>query len=262
MKQQKKSSILPFVIIGVVLIAVVGVILIGMGVIGAGWWAYSSSTKRPAQSTATNARPGQNPATNPNAPVGAPLGVNMLGSATAPVTLEEFADFQCGACAATHPTVKEIQSAYAGNKNFRFVFRHYPLPIPAHDKAYNASVANEAAGLQGKFWQMQEMLFRNQSAWSQNPNYMQLWEQYAASIGMDVERFKTDMAGTVTKQRVDADLARARGLGVNSTPTMYLNGEPIPLAEMNTTGLRRAIDAAIQRASSGPQSAPAPANAR
>lgn len=254
-KPQKKSSSLPFVIIGVVLIAVVGVVALGTGLIGAGWWAASTGKGNTnSASTSSSARPANQAAQRPpaptNAPVGAPLGVNMMGSSTAAVTVEEFADYQCGACATTHPIIKELQAAYAGNKNFRFVFRHYPLAIPGHDKAYNAAVATEAAGLQGKFWQMQDLLFRNQAAWTGNSGYLQMWEEYATSIGMDVARFKADMDGSITKQRVDADLTRGRGLGVSSTPTVYINGQMVPFANVNIVSLRQAVDAAIQQASS------------
>lgn len=258
-KQQKKNSALPFVIIGLVLVVVVGVVAVGTGLIGTGlWFASQTSTTRPG-STA-NSSQAQRPVPAPaNAPIGAPLGVNMLGSPNAAVTVEEFADYQCGACSVTHPVMKQLQAAYAGNKNFRFVFRHYPLSIPAHDKAYSAALANEAAGLQGKFWQMQDQLFRNQSAWTTNPNYLQMWEEYAASIGMDVQRFKTDMASSLTKGRVDADLMRGRGLGVTSTPTVFVNGQIVPA---NIPALRSAVDTAIQQAAAQQSAAPASNSAK
>jgi protein-disulfide isomerase len=260
---QKKSSALPYVIIGVVLVAVLGVVALGTGLIGAGWWLTSSNTSTsPATSTPRPNTPATQKPAPANAPIGAPLGVNMMGSSTAAVTVEEFADYQCGACASTHPIMKELQSAYAGNKNFRFVYRHFPLSIPGHDKSYNASVATEAAGMQGKFWQMQDLLFRNQAAWTANPNYLQVWEEYATSIGLEVERFKTDMAGSITKQRVDADMARGRGLGVSSTPTVYVNGQMVPFASVNIAQLKQAVDAAIQNAasSSATNTTAAPAN--
>ncbi len=248
MKQQKnKSNFLPFVIIGVVLIAVVGVVAVGTGLVGAGLW-FSTKTTSTSPTDPAN-RQANTPRRDPaSAPPGAALGVNTLGPATAVVTVEEFADYQCGACAIAHPVMKELKSAYAGNRHFRFIFRHYPLALPAHDKAYNAAVATEAAGLQGKFWQFQDLLFRNQSAWTSNPGYLQMWEGYASSIGMDVERFKADMGGSIAKQRVDADLMRGRGLGVSSTPTVYVNGEPVPA---NISALRVAVDAAIQKGTAG-----------
>jgi protein-disulfide isomerase len=258
-KNQKKGSNLPYVIIGLVLVVLVGVIALGTGIIGAGWWVMSRDSSSTASTSTTNNRNQQAQRNPANAPPGAPLGVNVLGSPTAVVTVEEFADYQCGACAATHPVMKEIQSAYAGNPNFKFVFRHFPLSIPAHAKAYDAALATESAGMQGKYWQMQDLLFRNQSAWSQNPDHMQMWEGYASSIGVDVTRFKADMGGMAAKQRVDADLARGRGLGVNSTPTVLINGQMVPPAEVNVMALRRNIDAAIQQATAG-QAAPASSN--
>ncbi len=93
---------------------------------------------------------------------------NMLGSQNASVTVEEFADFQCPTCGVMHPKVKEVVSTYGSR--IKFIFREYPLQIPAHDKAYEAAVAAEAAGLQGKFWEMQNLLFSNQQAWSANPD--------------------------------------------------------------------------------------------
>ncbi len=247
-KEKKKSGGLPLSIIALVFVLVV---------IG-GFWFYntSRSASRPAANRATaTSTPASPQQTAANAPLGAPVGVNMLGSPSAAVTVEEFADYQCGACASVHPTMKEIQSAYAGNRNFRFIFRHYPLSIPAHDKSYDAAVATEAAGLQGKFWQMQDQLFRNQQAWTSNPNYREIWAGYAENIGMDVEKFKTDLAGLQTKQRVDADLARGRALSVTSTPTVLINGRQIPFSEVNTTSLRRIIDAEIQQAASQSTSA-------
>jgi protein-disulfide isomerase len=260
-KPQKKSNALPFVIIGVVLIAVVGVVALGTGLIGAGWWLSSSG----AGNTNSAARPADQPAQRPapvNAPAGAPLGVNTMGSSTATVTVEEFADYQCGACASTHPVMKELQSAYAGNKNFRFVFRHFPLAIPAHDKSPQAAAATEAAGLQGKFWQMQDLLFRNQAAWTTNPNYLQIWEEYATSIGMDVARFRADMDSPATRDRVQQDMARGRGLGVTSTPSVFINGQMVPFANVNIASLRQAVDAAIQRAATTPSNSAAPTNSR
>lgn len=233
------------VIIGVVLIAVVGVVAVGTGLIGTGlWFASKDTSTKPSSSTASV--PTQKP-NFANAPAGAPIGVNSMGSPTATVTVEEFADYQCGGCAAAHPIMKEVQAVYAGNRNFRFVFRHLPLAIPAHDKSFNAALATEAAGFQGKFWQFQDLLFKNQSSWTSNPNYLSIWEGYATSIGMDVARFRSDMEGSIAKQRVDADIMRARGLAVTSTPTVLVNGAVVPAT---TAAVRTAVDSAIQQAAS------------
>lgn len=248
-KKAKKNSGLPLSIIAIAFVVVV------LG----GIWLYNTSSK-PRTATDAN-RAGVTNAARPqtapmNAPSGAAVGVNMLGSPTAAVTVEEFADYQCGACASVHPVMKELQSAYAGNKNFRFIFRHYPLQIAGHDKSYDAAAATEAAGLQGKFWQMQDQLFRNQGTWTGNPNYRELWAQYATNLGMDVEKFKSDLAGLQTKERVNQDISRGRALGITSTPTVFINGQAVPYQEINIASLRRLIDAEIQNAAAPPPAAP------
>ncbi|MDM7921106.1 MAG: thioredoxin domain-containing protein [Pyrinomonadaceae bacterium] len=253
-KQQKKSSGFPLAIIALVFIVVV---------IG-GIWFYSTSkrgTSTTSNTTGTNSSTlGRSSIVPSNAPSGAPLGVNVMGNPSAAVTVEEFADYQCGGCAGVHPVMKELQSAYAGNKNFRFIYRHLPLAIPAHDKSFDASVATEAAGMQGKFWQMQDLLFRNQQAWTSAPNYRELWEGYATSIGLDVEKWKSDMAGMATRGRVEADMNRARALNITSTPTLLVNGKPIPMPEMTIASLRRIIDAEIQQATAAQSNSAAPAS--
>ena len=241
---------MPLLIIGLVFVAaIIGAIYL----YNSGSGSSSSST---ASGNSTAARPTPNMA---NAPAGAPIGVNMLGSQTAAVTVEEFADYQCGGCVAVHPVMKELASAYAGNRNFRFIYRHYPLAIPAHDKSYEASVATEAAGLQGKFWQMQDQLFRNQAAWTANPNYRQIWSEYASNLGMDVQRFQADLAGIQTKNRVDADIQRGRALNVSSTPSVFVNGKLVPFSELNIASLRRIVDAEIASVASAQQTNAAPA---
>lgn len=239
-KKEKKSSGFPLALIALVFIVVV---------IG-GVWFYSSSrnTRTAVSNTASTAANAQRPAVNmANAPAGAPVGINMLGNPSAPVTIEEYADYQCGGCAAVHPVMKEVMSAYAGNRNVRFIYRHFPLAIPGHDKSFDAALATEAAGLQGKFWQMQDQLFRNQQAWTQNPNFRDIWSGYASSIGLDVEKWRADMAGMDLRGRVEADMARGRALNITSTPTVLINGKPVPFPDLNTAALRRMVDAEIQQ---------------
>ena len=183
----------------------------------------------------------------------------MLGSQNSPVTVEEFADFQCPTCGAKHPLMKEIISTYGSR--IKFIFRDFPLQIPAHDKAYNAAVAAEAAGLQGKFWEMQNQLFSNQQAWTANPDYNKIWEGYAEKIGLDVEKFKNDIAGLSAKARVDADLARGRALNVSSTPSVFINGMLVPFEQMTSEGMRQIIDGELEKAKNSAQTnSNAPAN--
>lgn len=242
----------PMLIIGAVLL----IVIIG------GWWFYSSSKTGSAGSNVNGGTPKPaNTAKAGSIPANAPIGANppnQAGSQSASVTLEEFADFQCPQCAASNPIMSEIKSMYG--TRIRFIFRNYPLQIPAHDKSYEAAVAAEAAGSQSpnKFWEMQNLLFTNQQAWTAAPTYKQIWKGYAEKIGLDVNRWENDMAGiTQAKQRVDADMARGKAIGVNSTPSLFINGVPIDFKEMKVDSLKALIDAEIQKTT--PQSA-APAS--
>lgn len=228
------------VIIGIVLALTVGGI------------AMLYSTSKPPTNTANgnrSANASSTPRTQATVAANAPQGaspVYAIGPSTASVTIEEFADFQCPSCAVAHPVMKEIQGAYAGNKNVRFIFRHLPL-ISIHDKATDAAAAVEAAGMQGqpKFWAMMDQMLTNQQAWANAPNFKEIWRGYAEKIGLDVTRWENDANGMGTRSRVEADATRARAIGVASTPTVYINNKPIPFADVNVATLRRLIDAEI-----------------
>jgi len=236
-KEEKRKGGMPLVIIVGVLIAAV----VGLGVL------YSCSAKPGTPNN--NAKTPRAQGTPPNAPEGANP-PNMLGSPTATVTVEEYADFQCPSCGDKFPVMKQIQSVYGSR--IRFIFRHFPLTT-VHDKAYDAAVAAEAAGLQGKFWDMQNQLYTNQKSWSVDPNYKQVWADYAQKIGLDMEKWKTDMAGLPAKSRVDADIARGRFLQIGSTPTVYINGKAVTYAEMTVDTLRALIDAELNASQPGKQ---------
>ncbi|MEZ5422453.1 MAG: thioredoxin domain-containing protein [Pyrinomonadaceae bacterium] len=196
------------------------------------------------------------PAKTPGIPAEAPPGAtppNAAGSPTAAVTIEEFADFQCPTCALTYPIMDEIKSAY-GSRIY-FVYRNFPLKIPAHDKTYEASVAAEAAGMQGKFFEMARELYANQKEWSANPSYKNLWKGYAEKIGLNIDQWQNDAAGLPAKQRVDLDLKRGDAIGINSTPTVFLNNVAVPPSKVTVSGLKELIDAELAKAK--PAAAPA-----
>lgn len=248
---QKKSSIGPLVIIGIVLALTVG----GFA------WLYSTS--KPPTNTANGNRAANangTPRTQPTVAANAPQGaspVYAIGPATASVTIEEFADFQCPSCAVAHPVMKEIQGAYAGNSKVRFIFRHLPLSI--HDKAMDAAAGVEAAGMQGqpKFWAMMDQLLNNQQAWANAPNYKEIWRGYAEKIGLDVTRWENDASGMGTRGRIELDMARANAIGVRSTPTVYINNKPVAFADVNVATMRQLIDAEIASAAAAAANAPA-----
>jgi protein-disulfide isomerase len=240
--ENKGNANLPLMIIGLVLIAAVG----------GGLWFYTKSAAPSVKNPNSPKSPANVKASTPATPnvLGAQP-PNMLGSPNSQVTVEEFADFQCPTCGAKHPIMKEIASTYGSR--IKFIFREFPLAIPAHDKAYNAAVAAEAAGLQGKFWDMQNQFFTNQQSWSANPDYNKIWEGYAEKISLDVEQFKKDIAGLNAKARVDADLQRGRALNVSSTPSVFVNGNLVPFEQMTVEGLRQIIDGELAKAQSSSQ---------
>lgn len=225
-------------------------------IIGLLAFAFGCNDKKAGNNTAVkNAANGAPPTNIANAPIGA-TPPNMLGSPTATVTVEEFADFQCPTCAQVHGIMKNVQAAYGSR--IKFIYRHYPL-IQIHKNAYDAAVAAEAAGLQGKFWDMQNLLFSNQQAWSNASDARTIFEGYAEKLGIDVEKYKADVNGLGAKNRVDADLQRGRALNVNSTPTIYINAKSVPFEQMNIDALKQLIDAELQKAGSV-QNAPASSN--
>jgi protein-disulfide isomerase len=203
--------------------------------------------------------PANRPLTQQTPNAAAPVGAqppNMLGSPTASVTVEEFADYQCPTCAQIHTVMKNVQSAYGSR--IKFIFRNYPL-TQIHKNAFDAAVAAEAAGRQGKYWDMQNMMFQNQQAWSNSNDVRTVFNGYAETLGLDVERFKSDMAGMETKERVQRDMERGRALNISSTPTILINGQSVPYEQMKLETLRQIIDAELAKNPS-PQQTIAPAS--
>ena len=170
---------------------------------------------------------------------------HIRGNPDAPVTLEEFGDFQCPPCGKFSEFVEELLKEY--NSRLRLVFRNFPLS--GHEHAREAALAAEAAGLQGKFWEMHDTLYREQDTWSKAPNVRELFESYAGTIGLDVEQFKKDMDGDKARERVDSDRALADFLGVKATPTLFINNRPVEPKDKNPEGVRAAINAALNEKS-------------
>jgi protein-disulfide isomerase len=144
-----------------------------------------------------------------------------IGSESAKVTLVEFGDFQCPACGASHPIVKQI-IAEEGD-DIQFVFRHYPLSF--HKNAVKAALAAEAAGRQDKFFEMHDLIFDNQAEWSEEGNADEFFEKYAAELGLDIDKFRTDIKDKKLDEKVKRDFADGNAVGVRSTPTFFINGE-------------------------------------
>src|SRR5436305_9712660 len=166
---------------------------------------------------------------------------HIRGNPNAPVTLEEFGDFQCPPCSSFATFGEELLTEY--DSRLRIVFRNFPLP--AHEHAREAAVAAEAAGFQGKFWEMHDVLYREQATWSKASNVRELFESYAGTIGLNLDQFKTDIDSEKAKERVDSDHARGESLGITMTPTLYINNQPVEGRDKSPEGVRAAINAAL-----------------
>jgi protein-disulfide isomerase len=172
--------------------------------------------------------------------------VHVRGHSDAPVTLVEFGDFQCPPCANLADPINQLEQDYPSR--LRIVFRH--LPLANHQHAREAALASEAAALQGRFWEMHDLLYREQSVWSKAPDVRVLFTAYAGMLGLKIDRFKKDMESEQAKARVRSDEERAMSLGVTTTPTVFINGQQVPAAYLNPPGLRTAIDAVINEKAS------------
>jgi protein-disulfide isomerase len=138
------------------------------------------------------------------------------GPATAPATLVEYGDFECPSCGQAYPIVKTIQRHFGDQ--LRFVFREFPL-TQIHPHAEKAAEAAEAAGAQGQFWGMHDLLFENQDALGP-----ELYLACATQLGLDVDRFARELADGTYEPRVREDFLSGVRSGVNGTPTFFING--------------------------------------
>lgn len=149
---------------------------------------------------------------------------HAIGSDSAKVTIVEFADFQCPACGAAHPIVQQVLGEYEGQ--VEYIFRHFPLP--GHKNARIAAKAAEAAGVQGKFFEMHDMLFENQQEWSESNSPKEIFVGYAEQLELDTEKFTQDLDNDQLAQAIQDDQNAGIELGVNSTPTFYIDGVQYP----------------------------------
>ncbi len=178
----------------------------------------------------------------PSAPTSAPAsGTHVRGGKTAAVTIEEFGDFQCPPCSGMAALLKKEEEEYGGR--LRVIFHHFPLVNHIHARA--AAHAAEAADQQGKFWEMHDLLYKEQGVWSKAEKVEPLFEGYAKSIGMDVERFTKDMQDPKIVERVNEDQKLGSSRGVTSTPTLFINEVLLPADQINPAGVKKAIETAL-----------------
>lgn len=145
-----------------------------------------------------------------------------IGSESSPIRIIEFADFECPACAAAAPILNEVINKYGDKISLSFV--HYSLP--QHKRAMAAANAAEAAGEQGKFWAMAEILFARQLEWTTVDDFKPTFGRYSLQIGVDPSKILSAIGvGQYTQDRIDKDYLLGQKVGVNSTPTFMVNGQ-------------------------------------
>lgn len=157
------------------------------------------------------------------------------------VTVVEFLDFECEACGAYYPVVEELREKYAGR--ITYAVRYFPLP--GHFNSNHAAVAAEAAAQQGRFEDMYHRLFETQAEWGEaQESRAALFRDYAVELGLDMTAYDTAVADPATEERVRSDFEEGRALGVGSTPTFFVDGEPLVIERWND--LEAAIEAALR----------------
>jgi len=148
---------------------------------------------------------------------------HVKGNTESPVVLIEYGDFQCPACGAYYPLLKQLEIDFG--QEIQMVYRHFPLPI--HRNAQVAARAAEAAGLQGKFWEMHDILFVEQADWSDEDDPKGKFVTYAESLGLLIEQFENDIDSDAVKDRVDRDNQAALKDQLRGTPSFFLNDQLI-----------------------------------
>ena len=220
----KKS--LTFVVIAIVLIAAV-----------VGGWILLRSSRQSSNSS----QPTPDPALEVQGAEPPHIRCNM----NAPVTIEEFGDFQCPSCGAYYPELKKIEAEFGDR--LRVIFRENPL-VPTHEHALLAAQAAEVAGLQGedKFWAMHDKLYENQTTWTQAKDLVPIFVDYAKQIGLNPDQFMKDLNGEKVAQRIFQDGKRSHALGIKATPSFFVNGKEAQGDQWKPEGLRAMINEALK----------------
>jgi protein-disulfide isomerase len=210
-------------------------LIIAIAIIIAGGAAFYMSKQSAVTPAASSSSPAQS--------LG-PGGGRVRGPENAAVTLVEFGDYQCPSCGYYAPIVDEMLHRYP--KDLKLVFHHYPL-VGIHPFAMSAAKAAEAAGDQGRFWEMHDMLYANQQAWSTSSDAESLFLSFAAQIGLDNNRFMQSMRSPEVAQRVLEDVVRAREGKIDVTPTFFINGQRVTSRPDTPDKFSELIQAALRK---------------
>lgn len=149
---------------------------------------------------------------------------NQTGPANAKVTLVEYGDFQCPACGQYFPMVSQLKNEY--KNSVKVVYRHFPL-TNLHKNAQSAAQAAQAAAKQDKFWEMHDLLFKNQAAWSESDAAAAAFTDYASQLGLNIDQFTLDMNSEETLNSIKSHVDGGTKAGIQGTPTFFLNGKQL-----------------------------------
>jgi protein-disulfide isomerase len=240
---------LPFLIILLVLVA-------GLGVAATLWKRSTPATSNSAAPFAGNG-PGSgsnNPSTNvtnppagstnPNPAEPAPGATRPNVKVSSPVVLEEYGDYQCPPCGQLYPELKQIEKEY-GNQ-VQIVFHHFPL-MKIHKNSLVAAHAAEAARNQSKFWEMHDLLYRNQKEWAELADPRPVFVSYAKQLVLNLDAFNRDLESNVIDQKISGDIQRGAAQGVTGTPTVFLDAHLVNYQATNLDGLRKGINILLER---------------
>lgn len=169
---------------------------------------------------------------------------HVRGNPKASVVVIEYGDFQCGPCKSVHPEFWTLSDKY--RDHLAFIYRNFPIAT-AHPHARAAAAAAEAAGLQGKYWEMHHLLYERQEEWSaaQAQDRSNLFAGYAKQLGLNESQFTADVAKPEITKKINFDGALARAGSVSATPTVFVNGEMVKLTD--TSSITNAVEAALKQ---------------
>lgn len=178
---------------------------------------------------------------------------NYYGKADSKVTITEFVDFQCEACYAYYPFVKQVKEKY--KDQVRFQLRYFPIEGGDHKFARQAARSAEAAARQGKFWEMHDLIFSGQKSWEQMQDPQSTFNGYAKSIGLDMAKFEADRISSDVNSVINKDLADVKALGGDGTPTFAINGKKVENPGPTAEKLSEMIENALKEAGITPNPA-------
>lgn len=170
---------------------------------------------------------------------------HTVGAGNKGVTLIEFGDLECPACQSYYPLLKQIKQEYGDDITFQF--KHFPL-VQIHRNAMLAARSAEAAGRQGKFWEMHDLMYENQDSWRNTQNPSSTFESFASQLELNIDQYKADVSDPNIAKPINEDVKQAQSHNATSTPTFVLDGKRIekPPAPQDLEGFKKLIDDAIK----------------